>query len=90
MLESATLIFPTILLQRFLLSSFLSFFFPLQRILFGKASKAKGVTDGERLRRRTGKADTRILLCFEDIEQADQETGMTLDLDGRKQRGALA
>lgn len=42
------------------------------------------------LRRRTGKADTRILLCFEDIEQADQETGMTLDLDGEEQRGALA
>lgn len=44
----------------------------------------------ERLRRRTGKADTRILLCFQDIEQADQETGMTFDLDDKEQRSALA
>lgn len=48
------------------------------------------MADGERLRRRTGKADTRILLCFEDIKQANEETGMTFDLDGKEQRGALA
>lgn len=48
----------------------------------------KGIKEGQR--RRTGKADTGVLLCFQDIEQADQETRMILDLKAAKQKSALA
>lgn len=52
-------------------------------LVFGKGTK-------EGQRRRTGKADTGVLLCFQDIEQADQETRMILDLKATKQKSALA
>ncbi len=52
-------------------------------LVFGKGTK-------EGQRRRTGKADTGVLLCFQDIEQADQETRMILDLKAAKQKSALA